>query len=62
MHENGQTSGTGYRSLMATLAETPAFERVGASLERVRRELWMLGEELAQQLVREEPVLVLQFS
>ena len=50
MHENGQTSGTGYRSLMATLAETPAFERVGASLERVRRELWMLGEELAQQL------------
>ena len=34
----------GYRSLMATLAETHAFETIGAPLERVRRELWMLGE------------------
>jgi signal recognition particle receptor subunit beta len=50
MHETGQNSGKGYRSLMATLAETPSFERVGAPLERVRRELWMLGEDMARQM------------
>ena len=50
----------GYRSLMATLAETHAFETIGAPLERVRRELWMLGEEMVRQLDSVEGATVSQ--
>ena len=50
MHEQAPTTGTRYRSLMATLGATPSFDRIGSPLERVRRELWVLGEEMAQML------------
>lgn len=47
MPEQEVSGQKGYRSLMATLAEAPTFEGIGASLERIRRELWLLGDEMS---------------
>ena len=60
MPEGSSTSGKGYRSLMATLAETPSFESMGASLERIRRELWLLGEEMTRHLDPADGATVVQ--
>lgn len=35
---------------MATLGATPSFDGIGSPLERIRRELWMLGEEMTRLL------------
>lgn len=45
---------------MATLAGTPSFESMGASLERLRRELWLLGDEMTGHLEPTEGATVAQ--
>jgi signal recognition particle receptor subunit beta len=60
MHEEHSTGGRGSRSLMATLAGTASFENMGASLERIRRELWLLGDEMTRHLEPTEGTTVTQ--
>ena len=60
MPEGSSTGGKGYRSLMAILAGTPSFESMGASLEHIRRELWLLGDEMTRHLDPAEGATVLQ--